>query len=86
MYEGRRGVQAAIIKAGAESKVLGVARTVGEELQNASQRPQGPILTPIPVKLDEATIQRIAAPKGVSPAAQAVENNRAAAQGAANYR
>ena len=86
MYEGRRGVQAAIIKAGAESKVLGVARTVGEELQNASQRPQGTILTPIPVKLDEATIQRIAAPKGVSPAAQAVENNRAAAQGAANYR
>ena len=86
MYEGRRGGQGAIITAGAESKVLGVARTVGEELQTASQRPQGPILTPIPVKLDEATIQRIAAPKGVSPAAQAVENNRAAAQGAANYR
>lgn len=86
MYEGRRGVQAAIIKAGSESKVIGAARIFGEELQGASQRPQGPILTPIPVKLDEATIQRIAAPKGVSPAAQAVENNRAAAQGAANYR
>lgn len=86
MYEGRRGVQAAIIKAGSESKVIGAARILGEELQGASQRPQGPILTPIPVKLDEATIQRIAAPKGVSPAAQAVENNRAAAQGAANYR
>ena len=81
LYQGNRELQQAVIKAGSESKVLGAARAVGETVLTTGA-PSGPIS----VRLDDATIKRLAPPApAMSPAAAAVEANRGKAHRAANY-
>ena len=77
LYKGKRKAQQAVIKAGSESAVVGTIRALGEAAATNS---------PIPVRLDDATIKRLtpSAP-AMSPAAAAVEANRGKAHRAANY-
>ena len=75
LYQGKSELQQAVIKAGSESKVLERIRALARLSTN--WRAIG-----IPVRLDDATIKRLAPPApAMSPAAAAVEANRGKATG-----
>lgn len=79
LYQGNRELQQAVIKAGSESRVIGAVRAVGETALTSG------VTAPVPVRLDDATIKRLAPVPPLSPAAAAVESNRGTARRAANY-
>ena len=79
LYQGNRELQQAAIKAGSESRVIGAARAIGETALTSG------VTAPVPVRLDDATIKRLAPVPPLSPAAAAVESNRGTARRAANY-
>ena len=79
LYQGNRELQQAVIKAGSESHVIGAVRAVGETALTSG------VTAPVPVRLDDATIKRLAPTPPISPAAAAVESNRGTARRAANY-